>query len=213
MPKAIPSKTTLPISLLKEAQMINIHKWSYPGMQIYKIQEDIIDKLFRSPSTKTNCDADIVYLKVSTLNLYYSTFMQATRQMANGINDIGIDSRLISGDVSLVEEIATKTTRRNYSFATKYCACHQPEKFPIYDNLVGSYLAKVAARGNIVGFYGARTTLQEKMKKDYEFYKNLYDAFIQQYDLIKLSYREVDWYLWTANKCLKSAKLNMFTLI
>ena len=194
--------------------MVNLNKWTYPGMKIYGIQESIIEQLFRSGSTVANTDKDEINLKVTTLNLYYSTFMQATKQMADGIYDLKIDDDLLSGNISLVEQIAKKTKRRNYSFATKYCACHQPDKFPIYDEIVGKYLAHVAAKGNIPGYSGAWTTIQKNMKADYAIYKEIYDTFMQYYDLTTLSYREVDWYIWVAHKCESILSgLKLFTLI
>lgn len=33
--------------------------------------------------------------------------------------------------------------------------------------------------------------------------QDIYTAFIQQYNLTSLTYREVDWYIWTAGKLLK----------
>lgn len=207
------STTSTSISLLREAKDVNVHKWTYPHMETYRVQEEIIDRLFRSGSSKANIDDEIIFLKVSTLNLYYSTFMLATKQMADGIFNLNIDTRLKKGDISLVEEIANCTSRRNYSFATKYCACHQPDKYPIYDDIVGEYLARVISKGNLFGYSGAWSMVKEGMKKNYIHYKEIYDSFIQQYGLTSLSYREVDWYLWTANKCLKSHSLLLFTLI
>ena len=207
------TSTSTSISLLKEAQDVNAHKWTYPNMETYHVQEEIIDHLFRSGLTTANVDENIIFLKVSTLNLYYSTFMLATKQMASEILNLDIDARLKKGDISLVEDIAKCTKRRNYSFATKYCACHQPNKFPIYDDIVGQYLAHVIATGNLSGYSGAWTSIQEKMQKNYIYYKEVYDAFMQQYSLTSLSYREVDWYIWTANKCLKSRSLLLFSLL
>lgn len=207
------STTSTSISLLTEAQDVNAHKWTYSNMETYRVQEEIICHLFRCGSTTANMDENIIFLKVSTLNLYYSTFMLATRLMANGIFNLKIDARLKEGDISLVEDIAKCTKRRNYSFATKYCACHQPDKFPIYDDIVGQYLAHVIAAGNLFGHSGAWTSIQQKMQKDYVYYKEVYDAFMQQYSLTSLSYREVDWYIWTANKCPQSRSLLLFTLL
>ena len=210
----ISTTTTAAISLFKEATDVNAYKWTYPHMEPYRIQESIIDNLFRTKPTSANIDEDIIFLKVSTLNLYYGTYIQATKQLAKGIYGLKIDSRLVGGDISLIEDIATKCTlRRNYSFATKYCACHQPDKFPIYDRKVGECLAHIIAKGNLSGISGTYTNVHNMMKKDYAFYRGIYDAFIQQYGLTSLSYREVDWYLWTANKCLTSRPLLLFSLV
>jgi len=50
------------------------------------------------------------------------------------------DPDLAAGMPGIVDRIAKLTirgkTRRHYSFATKYCSWHQPDKYPIYDSLV-----------------------------------------------------------------------------
>ena len=37
--------------------------------------------------------------------------------------------------------------------------------------------------------------------KNYMDYVAIYNAFMKQYKLKRLSYREVDWYIWTTCKC------------
>jgi hypothetical protein len=45
-----------------------------------------------------------------------------------------------------------------------------------------------------------------------DFYKEVYDAFMKQYQLTSLGYRKVDWYIWTACKC-HLTNLSLFNLI
>lgn len=78
-----------------------------------------------------------VLLKVAALNSLYSTNIYAVFDVARHIRQLNIDSQLQQNDLSLIDKIAVVTigekTRRNYSFATKYCSWHKPDIFPIYD--------------------------------------------------------------------------------
>ncbi|HVU83378.1 MAG TPA: hypothetical protein VHC50_00965, partial [Puia sp.] len=83
-----------------------------------------------------------VFLKANLVNGIFRTAIRDVAGVAKHLYEKveNIDTRLRRGDPALVEDIAkyTKggTTRRNYSFATKYCHCHQPGLFPIYDENV-----------------------------------------------------------------------------
>lgn len=210
------AKEILPTNLLAEARMVNKSKWTYPNMSHYEVQEQIIELLFRKRLV-LNADKEIVRTKAMTLNLYYGTVIKAISSIANGIYQIpNIDGRLQSGDLKLVDDMANIGTRRNYSFATKYCACHQPNKFPIYDTIVGNYLAALIGKGHLKGYSYCKTAALTKMHSDYVFYKEVYDVFMKQYHLTSLSYRQVDWYIWTAckNKTYPYIKkLDLFKLV
>ena len=160
---------------------------------------------------------EAVKLKAKLLNLFYSTGIQAINMMADNILGLkDIDSRLKNRDLNLVADIAkiqlTKNKKRiNYSFATKYCALHQPDKFPIYDSIVANVLLYLLKKNQIPPY-----TLRKKNQvetdtcknvsefkgalHDYPYYVNVYDAFQKEYNLTKLSYREVDFYIWSAFK-------------
>lgn len=182
------------VSLLQEAQIVI--KNHYCLGSAYPVQEQIIDLLFRQQFPFQNNNLDIVKVKTTTLNLYYGTFIMATNQMAQGIFNIkDIDIRLRSGDLTLVNEIATILPRRNYSFATKYCACHNPNAFPIYDKYVAGKLAQIICNGHLDGFSGSLTKTSQNLKR-YPYYVSVYNAFMKQYDLQTLTYRQVDLYLW-----------------
>ena len=170
---------------------------AYGKMESYSIQEDILQRLVKDYPDHTNKAA--VEVKVKLLNLFYSTYILATNRMTEhilGINNI--DARLKKGDKSLVEEIAKLTigskTYNLYSFATKYCAYHNPEAFPIYDNIVAKVLTKLNT--------GKETDKAfEKKLRDYASYIQIYDTFMKDYGLWgHLTYRQVDAYLWGAYK-------------
>lgn len=164
--------------------------------------------------------SEAVVAKVKMLNMFYLTGIQAIDAMALNILRIkNIDNILAQKKYSakLVNAIAQlelkDSTRTNYSFATKYCALHEPEKYPIYDSIVAAVLTKLMVTGQLPPFVYARSKnerfddwhlsqgeFEEKMR-DYDFFVKVYDVFMEDYGLKgKFTYRQVDWYLWGAYK-------------
>ena len=198
------------ISLKKDAESV---LKAYDKMKSYSIQEELLQFLVKKfPDHKTK---DAVEVKVKLLNLFYSTGIQATNAMADNIVNIKeIDSRLMKGDISLIKEIATlnlkENTRYNYSFATKYCAYHQPELYPIYDSIVAETLTSFFEKGLLPKYkltskrsVGDKTLTKgefAKKLKEYDFFVAVYRYFMEQYDLLAFSYRQVDSYIWGAFK-------------
>ena len=201
MAKQTIRKTPTSISLYGDAKMVLQNMWNHSG-GTYDLQEQIIDLIFRKKYAFQNTNIEIVKLKTVTLNLYYSTYIRATTKLATGIHQIqNLDARLQNGDITLVDDIASVLSRRNYSFATKYCACHNPKVYPIYDNIVAEYLAKVMIKGNLKGYQASSFTAAKNVMQNYMDYVAIYNAFMKQYKLQRLSYREIDWYIWTTRKC------------
>ena len=201
MAKQTIRKTLPSISLYGDAKMVLLNKWNHLG-GTYGLQEQIIDLIFRKRYAFQNINSDVVKLKTITLNLYYSTHIQATTKLATGILQIqDLDARLLTGDFKLVDDIAKVLPRRNYSFATKYCAYNNTKEYHIYDKIVADYLAKVIVKGNLKGYQASSLTAATKIMKNYMDYVAIYNAFIKQYKLKRLSCREVDWYIWTTCKC------------
>ena len=198
-------------SLRAEALLVVKQKWTYPGMQSYAPQEKIIKTLFHKLYPNNSNESEVL-VKASVLNHFYGTSIYAISALAKRIATLNIDKDLQAGKIEIVEQIANLLPRKNYSFASKYCANHNPNAYPINDRLVRGYLAQVIAKGNLNGYEGKKTPLDNRMKVDYPFYKEVYDAFMKQYNLTSLGYRKVDWYIWTARKCnLKN--LSLFKLI
>ena len=175
-------------------------------LESYVIQNDSLACLLKTYPYHTNKAA--VATKVKLLNLFYSTGIMATNTMVEHIFSIkDIDARLANGDKSLVGEISTlqlgNTVRNNYSFATKYCAYHQPEKYPIYDRLVAETFVALLGKDLLPKYKKyksyAKKSFAEKLK-EYNFYVTLYDYFMDEFDLKNFSYREVDAYIWGACK-------------
>jgi len=112
-------------------------------LEKYTLQESSLGKLFHV-HCQENRDIESVLLKVSALNDFYSTNIFDTYTVAKHILNLDIDSRLKSGDRTLVNDIALVNTgaktRNFYSFASKYCSHHYPDEFPIYDSYVDKML-------------------------------------------------------------------------
>ncbi len=185
-------------------------------MIIYIMQEKILQNLVQQYPAHNNPIA--VELKVKLLNLFYSTNVWATTQMAEHICKIkDIDDRFKRGDQTLVGEIANLQIQgRNfnfYSFATKYCALHQPTKFPIYDSVVSDVFKKLLVKGCLVPDYRyckkntANTSktyscmsFEKDILKDYVKYCALYQYFMEGVGLKQMNMRDVDRYIWGAQK-------------
>lgn len=184
----------------------------------YDVQESVLKHLIEEyPDHKIY---EAVSTKAKLLNLFYSTGIQAIDTMVSNIMRIeNIDNLLVEKTAvpQLVHEIAklklsNNKERDNYSFATKYCALHQPNKYPIYDSVVAAVLVYLMKSGKLppyqyktkqkdksTDFYMTQGEFEKKMH-DYEAYVQIYNSFMQAYGLTKLSYREVDWYLWGSFK-------------
>ena len=113
-------------------------------LKAYDLQEKILQTLVKEHAYHTSYEA--VDLKAKLLNMFYSTGIQAMNKVVERIMSIkDIDEILHEEKYSkkLIDTIAQLnlsdgSTRNNYSFATKYCALHQPEKYPIYDSIVAA---------------------------------------------------------------------------
>lgn len=189
-------------------------------LKIYELHEEILQKF-----TKKHQNHDIyeeVEIKVKLLNMFYSTGIQAIDSMVKNImsiKDIDIVLKKPKYCKELVDAIADlklkdDKKRNNYSFATKYCALHQPEKYPIYDSIVAAIFTKLMKTDQLPPFKLKRKTSDissetymtqgefENRLRDYDFFVKVYDTFMKDYGLKKcrFNYREVDWYLWGSYK-------------
>ena len=136
------NKKDLPINYMpsiKDAEWF-INYWK--GLPSYSNHESSLNKLFKELCKKNDNIEDIL-IKCSSLNDFYSTNIYDVHTVAQHILSLNIDDRLVRGDRSLVGDIAHVEVNGKdhffYSFATKYCSHHQPEKYAIYD----SYVEKV----------------------------------------------------------------------
>ena len=185
----------------------------------YDIQETVLRDLVKKYPNHDNYEA--VEVKAKLLNMFYSTGIQAIDAVVENIMSIiDIDKILNApiyskGLVDAIAELKLKDgkTRINYSFATKYCALHQPQKYPIYDSIVAEILTKLMITGQLPPYarktnksklstatYMTQGEFEEKLR-DYDFFVKVYNTFMEDYGLIgNLNYRQVDWYLWGSYK-------------
>ena len=138
-----------------------------------------------------------VLLKVSALNDFYSTNIFDTYTVAKHVLNLDVDSRLSSGDRSLVNMLAKvsfgQKTKNFYSFASKYCSHHRPEHFPIYDSYVDKMLMHF---GRVSGF----ASFRKADLKQYERFVEIIGDFQRHFGLQEFSLREIDIYLWLGGK-------------
>lgn len=183
-------------------------------MEDYSFQEEILQNFVHNHPENTSINA--VELKVKLLNLFYSTYISATNQMAKHICSLKIDKALKNGDKTIVEKIArlnlaNDKVRDNYSFATKYCALHQPDKYPIFDSVVCDTFLILLTEGYLAPQYNyaihpkkseeySKSTFKKNVLRNYLEYCKFYDCFREKCGIIDKNIRNVDWYIWGAFK-------------
>ena len=166
-------------------------------LENYTLQERALNKLFFQ-TYPHNTEIEDILVKVATLNDFYSTQIFSVYPVAKHILDLHIDERLAVGDSTLVNEIASVTmesgTEKNfYSFATKYCNHHQPEKYAIFD----SYVEKVLKYFRNVDSFSEFSDFE---LKDYLTFSRVLDDFREFYDLKQYDLKHLDRYLWQLGK-------------
>lgn len=165
-------------------------------LENYRLQEDALDKLFLELCTK-NIEISDILLKVVALNDFYSTNIFSVYPVAKHILSLDIDSRLNSGDITLVSDlqkvIIGGIVENFYSFSTKYCSHHKPLDFPIYDSYVEKVLCYFRDRDRFSNF----KTLE---LKDYKKFKDTLVEFKYFYGLDKYDLKKIDRYMWQLGK-------------
>ena len=168
----------------------------WKNLPSYSNQEKALDKLFMG-ICKRNDNIEDILIKCSSLNDFYSTNIFDIHTVAQHILSLKIDERLKNGDLSLVDEISHVEVNGKlhtfYSFATKYCSHHNPERYAIYDSYVEKVLVSMNSRDHFMDFK------QEELK-DYETYMSVVDAFKKRYGLTQYNIKRLDQYLWQLGK-------------
>ena len=172
-----------------------LKKWEL--LENYRLQEAALDKLFFYTYPKNQQIEDIL-VKVATLNDFYSTQIFSVYPVAKHILDLNIDDRLQEGDLTIVNDISTvmmeNGTKKNfYSFATKYCSHHQPDKYAIYD----SYVEKVLLYFRNVDHF---SVFRDTELKSYEEFNRVLRDFQRYYHLETYTLKQLDRYLWLLGK-------------
>ena len=168
----------------------------WKNLPSYSNQEKALDKLFMG-ICKRNDNIEDILIKCSSLNDFYSTNIFDIHTVAQHILSLKIDERLKNGDLSLVDEISHVEVNGKlhtfYSFATKYCSHHNPERYAIYDSYVEKVLVSMNSRDHFMDFK------QEELK-DYETYMSVVDALKKRYGLTQYNIKQLDQYLWQLGK-------------
>jgi hypothetical protein len=177
-----------------DAIKAHLDKWQ--TLENYRLQEQSLSRLF-SQLCPANAKIEDILLKVTALNQFYSTNIYDTYTVSKHILGKAIDTRLRSGDMSLVNELALVTIggkRRNfYSFASKYCSHHFPDHFPIYDYFVERMLLTYANTDHFAAF-------RKPDLKSYDKFVQVISDFRTFYSLSSFSLRQIDVFLWLAGK-------------
>ncbi len=162
----------------------------------YTAQERALEKLFHEMAPGNDTIEEVI-LKVTVLNKFYATNIMSVYPVAKHIQSLEIQERLGNGDLTLVEDIATVDhggkSIRHYSFATKYCSHHVPERFPIYDAYIQKMLCYFQQRDNFCSFSSAAL-------QDYQTFYAVLTAFQTYYGLRSFGLKELDMYLWQLGK-------------
>ncbi|QLG10894.1 hypothetical protein HLB42_09010 [Deinococcus sp. D7000] len=175
------------------------------------VTEAAIDKLLTA--FPLNSDAAEVLIKVITINRIYSTNIFAVVPVAEMIVAAQLDDLLRAGDekavesirrVSFMDQTGKQQEKNIYSFATKYCALHQPHHYAMYDGLVieklWQYQEQTQAKGK--AFY---PKFSWDDLKDYPKFKSIVAAFRAHFELEAFTLREIDKFLWITGKESSSA--------
>lgn len=162
----------------------------------YVAQESSLDKLFFG-DFKYNDNLENILIKCSVLNDFYSTNIFKIYSVATHILSLNIDERLVSGDPTLVDDIAKVTisgkNKYFYSFASKYCSHHNPSAYPIYDSYVEKvlkYFRKINPNFNF----------NNDDLKQYNKFKNILINFQKLYRIEEYNLKDLDRYLWQLGK-------------
>jgi len=163
------------------------------------------DKILKSEFIRNDDSLEHIYKKVVLLNSLYSTNIFATFDLALHIYRIDrFRERVETGDRNLIEEIRHCTigeTQKNfYSFATKYCHHHNPNKFPIFDKYVEKMLLLKLRE------LEPKTHFDKDMLKKYPYFLECIDLLCNLWHLgDDYKYEKLDKYLWQKGKELANS--------
>ena len=157
----------------------------------YALSEQALRKLCWHFPRNTN--ASEVLLKALVLNKLYSTRVRDKdiEPLSRHIASLKLDPLLNSGSFEAIDLIADcPNLDRQYSFATKFCALHNPQIYPIYDGNADECLWAYQRQDRFRDFY-------RKDLKQYPVWVDTVRAFRTHYKLGSLSFRQLDKFLWS----------------
>lgn len=143
-----------------------------------------------------NDELSDVYLKVAAINSLYATNIYAVFVVARHIHNLKIDARLDQDDWALVDDIAPvrigDKVRNNYSFATKYCARHNPLAFAMYDSYVDTLLWNYQLQERFIENDFNRWDMWGNFPR----FMEILLIFRERFDLQQVTLKELDNFLW-----------------
>ena len=166
---------------------------------------EALDALF-SAYPKNTCPWQVL-LKVTALNALYKTRIMNVYPVVETILGVGrkLDSLISRADpaavdlMKMVKFAKRKKAMNFFSFASKYCHFHRPDRYPIYDQYVDAALRKLR-RDKMLAFEPDALN-----REAYAPFKSVVDAFIEKY-AAGCSYDAADKFLWRMGKGLKSQR-------
>ena len=171
----------------------------------YAVADSAIARLIGLLPTNNHL-ADVL-TKVSVIKTLYATPVFDVVRLSQHICSIpNLDMLLSQGELTAADHIrkghAIATSKGHkeidfYSFATKYCSFHNPQAYPVYDNLVAGFIEQVHLQ---TGMASSRRDLRFG---DYHLYKAGIDKVASRFGLAIPSYKELDKGLWIVAKYFK----------
>ena len=169
----------------------------FAGDRRFAVSERAVSLIFSQ--WPRNSDAGEVLAKVVVINRLYNTNIYDVYAVADRIVSLAIDARLRAGDLGLVDDIARVTVggkpRVFLSFASKYCAWHEPDRFQIYDSYVDATLWAYQRQFGFADF-------RREQLREYPTFCAVVDRFRERFNLTSLSRRELDHFLWAEGATL-----------
>ena len=159
-----------------------------------KVHLETLDQLFAD--LPSNTDKKAILKKIDKINrLYHARVYNSHKEIiAECISKMEFDSRLKSGDITLVKNLCSEVKKQSgryyQSFFSKYCSFCNSDAFPIYDNLVLGVLKDFCENGFLCGF-------RPSALRDYEVYCKAIQTLRDSYPFLKsYPFRDMDHWLW-----------------
>jgi hypothetical protein len=174
-----------------------IKKWRKEPGNLTK--QEAIEELFtkRYPN---NTDINEILWKSALVNSFDNTHVQDFDLIAKNIINIDNIDVLLNKkntsseeDAELIERIGKtngESNRNEYSFATKYCYHHNPEKYFIYDSKVEITLRYYQKK------YWKNKEIKDRSLTDYVLFVKVIKAFKKKFSLKG----DIDKFLWLKGK-------------
>ena len=153
-----------------------------------------------------------ILAKASIINDFYSTSVFDILSVAKHFRSVLSANALVDNEGNANYEVLMDMAKvphgkkpiNHISFTSKFARFVRPDLFPIYDGLVADTFCKLKSKG----FFKVNTKFTKGLlMKNYNLYKAVYDEFMDLSGMknlkrgtLKLTYKDVDDYLWTSRK-------------